>query len=78
MPNEFDPTSEKHFPLLIIKAVEPGCTTELQIENTLTGEVTRFTTTEDPSDDEKVFATAIQIAWEKAWLVYQFQKQDGG
>src|SRR3990167_1866534 len=30
--DEFDPQSETHHPLLIIKAVEPGCTTELQIE----------------------------------------------
>lgn len=55
---EFEPTSEKHFPLLIIKAVEPGCTTEIQIEDALTGKILRYTTTDDGDADDALFLDA--------------------
>ena len=49
---EFDPTKERHLPLLIVKAVDPGCTLEPQIENAVTGEVVRLTTTSDAAKDD--------------------------
>lgn len=67
---EFDPRSEKHFGLLLIKAVEPGCTTELQIENLLTGAITRLTTTDFPEDDERDFRAAVVDAFDAAWTTY--------
>jgi hypothetical protein len=73
MPNEFDPKSERHYPLLIIKAVEPGCTTELQIEDAVTGEVTRLTTTEDAADDDMTFERAVLTAFAKGWQRYAEQ-----
>lgn len=65
--SEFDPTSERHFPLLIIKAVEPGCTTELQIEDVQSGKVTRLTTTEDADQDEALFEHAVLEAFRAAF-----------
>jgi hypothetical protein len=73
---EFDPESERHFPLLIIKAVEPGCTTELQIEDCDTGQVTRVSTTDDAENDDIAFMGAIRVAWEKAWERYQSRRGD--
>lgn len=73
MPREFDPKSEKHFPLLIIKAVEPGCTTELQIEICSTGQVERLTTADDAETDDKLFDEAVLRAFRAAWKVYQYQ-----
>lgn len=66
---EFDPRCECHYPLFIVKAVEPGCTTEFQVENALTGEVKRITTTEDAAEDflafrNMVLAVAIEV-WDK-------------
>ena len=71
MATEFDPTSETHHPLLIIKAVEPGCTTELQIEDARIGKVVRLTTTDRPANDDAVFEAAVVSAWRVAWLNYQ-------
>src|SRR5262245_60401311 len=68
---EFDPAAEKHFPLLLVKAVEPGCTTEWQIENLQTGEVARITTTEDPAADEAAYLAAVEKAARSAWEAYQ-------
>lgn len=67
---EFDPKSEKHFPLLIIKAVEPGCTTELQIEDVINGDIVRLTTTDDEATDDQAFREAILAAWLKVWHEY--------
>lgn len=64
---EFDPECERHYPLLIIKAVEPGCTTELQIEDVRNGEVIRLTTTDNASKDIETFKTAVLQAFTKAW-----------
>ncbi len=64
---EFDPECELHYPLLIIKAVDPGCTLELQIENAVTGKVIRLTTTDDPSNDHRTFHQAVQEALDNAW-----------
>jgi hypothetical protein len=63
---EFDPTKELHYPVLLVKLIDPGCTAELQIENAVTGEVTRLTTTED-GDDEQVFIDALTTAFRAAW-----------
>lgn len=65
--NEFDPECERHHPLLIIKEVDPGCTTELQIELCRTGYIIRLSTTEDPEADDKRFEEAILAAFRAAW-----------
>lgn len=64
---EFDPECERHFPLLIIKSIDPGCTRELQIEVCLTGEVVRITSTESAARDREVFEAAILNAFRAAW-----------
>lgn len=64
---EFDPTKETHHPLLIVKAVDPGCTLELQIENAVTGEVVRLTTTESASGDMWEFERALLKQFRIAW-----------
>ena len=67
---EFNPACERHYPLLIIKAVEPGCTTEFQIENAQTGEITRVTTTDDSEMDETAYLEAVVNAAKMAWWQY--------
>jgi hypothetical protein len=62
---EFDSECEKHFPLLVVKAVDPGCTLELQIEDARTGQITRLTTTD--GDDRAVFEAALLKAFRAAW-----------
>lgn len=64
---EFDPECERHKPLLIVKAVDPGCTLELQIENCITGQVMRLTTTDHPESDSKRFEDALIKAFREAW-----------
>ena len=64
---EFDPECERHLPVLIVKAVDPGCTLELQIEDCTTGKVTRLTTTEDPNQDLASFEAAVLSAFRAAW-----------
>lgn len=56
---EFDPECEKHWPLLIVKVVDPGCTLEVQIENVVTGKITRLSSTEDASLDQVAFENAL-------------------
>ena len=73
MHTEFDPTTEQHFPLLLIKAVEPGCTTEIQLE-LIDGTVERFTTTEDADRDEELFEQQIIDCFRKAWGYYLANK----
>jgi len=65
---EFDPECERHYPMLTIKYVDPGCTYELQIENGITGHVTRLTSTDDPDEDKRIFEAAVlkcfrEVAW---------------
>lgn len=67
---EFDPECERHFPLLIVKAVEPGCTTEIQIENAQTGNVIRLTTADDPKADEQLFVTVLGRTFLHAFRAY--------
>lgn len=64
---EFDPECELHFPLVIVKAVDPGCTLELQIENAVTGRVTRLTSTDDSQHDMQEFEAALIINFREAW-----------
>jgi hypothetical protein len=64
---EFDPSAERHWPLILVKAVDPGCTLEIQIENCVTGEVTRVTTTENAAADESNIARAITSAYLAAY-----------
>lgn len=64
---EFDPEYELHHPLLIVKAVDPGCTLELQIENCRTGQVTRITTTDDSDTDRRAFEEALIATFRAAW-----------
>ena len=64
---EFDPECERHYPLLTVKAVDPGCTIELQIECAITGRVTRLTTTDDSKTDDAAFEAAIIAAFRHAW-----------
>lgn len=65
---EFDPSKERHRPLLIVKSVDPGCTLELQIENCVTGEVTRLTTGDSDAADRVAFEKAVVDALRKAWV----------
>jgi predicted RNase H-like nuclease (RuvC/YqgF family) len=62
---EFDPTSEKHRVAMIVKWVDPGCTTELQIEHA-DGTVVRLTSTESSKHDRDRFYIAVSKAFEKA------------
>ena len=64
---EFDPECETHRPVLIIKAVDPGCTLELQIEMCASGRVVRITTTDNPEDDMTSFEAAIIKAFREVW-----------
>ncbi len=67
---EFDPECELHRTLLIVKAVDPvdpGCALELQIENCMTGKVTRLSTTESETVDEIMFVAAVKSAFMDAW-----------
>lgn len=75
MAREFDPRSERHHPLLIIKAVEPGCTTELQIEDVATGRIVRLTTAENADEDDALFEREVLAAWRRAWVAYQEGKR---
>jgi predicted RNase H-like nuclease (RuvC/YqgF family) len=59
---EFDPTSEKHRVALLIKWVDPGCTTELQIEHP-DGTVLRLTSTESSANDRVEFMNAVVHAF---------------
>jgi len=68
--DEFNPESEKHFPLLILKAVEPGCTLELQIEDVVSGKVTRATTMDSAEEDREVFESLVLEAFREAWSKY--------
>lgn len=71
MATEFDPKSEKHFPLLIIKGIDPDCTFELQIEHGDTGQIERFTTTDDFADDMVKFKHAVLLAFEAVWSRFE-------
>lgn len=64
---EFDPECELHRPLLIVKTVDPGCTTELQIEDCRSGRVVRLTTTDNEVRDALEFESALLDAFRKAW-----------
>lgn len=64
---EFDPAAERHYPLVIIKAVDPGCTMELQIEDAHMGTVTRITTTDNAEADRRAMRNAVLDAFEAAW-----------
>lgn len=64
---EFDPECELHLPLLYVKVVDPGCTRELQIENCVTGQVVRLTTTDSESHDKEAFEKALLAAFRQVW-----------
>jgi hypothetical protein len=61
---QFEPTSETHHFGFVVKAVDPGCTLEVQIEER-DGRVTRLTTTESTSDDREAIRAAIAEAVER-------------
>lgn len=63
---EFDPECERHFQIMIVKLVDPGCTIELQIEICKSGKVYRFTSTDNAEQDDAVFATAVLAAFKEA------------
>ena len=69
---EFDPTSEKHYPALIVKFIDPGCTFELQIEEAHTGLVTRITSTESPEHDQHDFEQALLDAFRREMKAHGF------
>lgn len=75
---EFDPSCERHYPLFSVKAVEPGCTTEWQLENAQTGEVVRVTTTEDPAADSAACLHAVIKMATEAWHEYVNKKVEVG
>jgi len=64
---EFDPTSERHYTVLTVKLVDPGCTLELQLEER-DGTVTRLTTGENPEYDREIFRAAAMAAFDRAML----------
>lgn len=64
---EFDPECERHYPMLIVKIVDPGCTLELQIENCVDGVVRRITSTENAERDLKVMLEAISAEFVRVW-----------
>lgn len=59
---EFDPTSEKHRVAMIVKWVDPGCTTELQIEHS-DGTVIRLTSADSSTNDRALFRLAVAAAF---------------
>ena len=63
---EFDPECERHYPILIIKAIDPGCTLEFQIE-CVDGLVLRDTTTEDPESDRARFLKEVVRQFNRMW-----------
>lgn len=63
---EFDPECERHYVLLIIKAVDPGCTLELQVE-CADGRVFRDTTRDDPASDKARFKNLILEQFDRMW-----------
>ncbi len=69
---EFDPECERHHPLLIIKAVDPGCTLELQIEMVSSGKIIRLTSTEDGKVDQQTFEQAILTSFREAWAKWNY------
>lgn len=70
---EFDPECERHFPLLIVKAVDPGCTLEFQIENVPSGRVVRITTTESEEHDMQNMRQALE---QFAYALTLFERQE--
>lgn len=68
---EFDPKSELHYPLLIVKVVDPGCTLELQIEVALTGKLVRISSTEFPKVDMELFVSALVSQFKDAWNLFK-------
>lgn len=67
---EFDPECERHFPVLLVKAVDPGCTIELQIERR-NGQVERYTTGENFASDMRTFKAAVLRAFEEEWAAFE-------
>lgn len=63
---EFDPECEKHYPIMIIKAIDPGCTLEIQIE-CADGRVIRDTTTNDPHGDRIRFRGIVVEQFDRMW-----------
>lgn len=59
---EFDPTKEKHHFGFVVKAINPGCTVEMQIEDS-EGTVTRITSTESRQDDYNAMYAAVNHAF---------------
>jgi hypothetical protein len=55
---EFNPNGETHHFGFIVKVVDPGCTLEVQIEE-VSGQVTRITTTDNPTADREAIREAI-------------------
>jgi hypothetical protein len=69
MKTEFDPSSELHHFGFLVKAVDPGCTVELQIEEK-NGHVVRITSTESPERDFEVMRSAVVAAFERFFQRY--------
>lgn len=72
---EFDPECERHHVILLVKAVNAGCTLEMQIENSLSGVVRRLSTTNSPKDDIEDFKKAVVEAFEEVWWQAEADKR---
>ena len=59
--SEFDPETECHYTIFAVKAGDPGCTLEVQIEER-SGRVTRLTTTEDSKQDRQTIQDSVLAA----------------
>jgi hypothetical protein len=72
---EFDPECELHYPILIVKMVDPGCTFELQLEFPRSGTILRITSTESPEEDETRFLEAVKGAFEEAMMGFNRERR---
>jgi len=61
---QFEPASETHHFGFMVKLVEPGCTSEVQIEER-SGRVTRITTTENADNDYNAIHAAVNLALDR-------------
>lgn len=66
---QFEPSSETHHFGFMVKAVDPGCTLEVQIEE-IDGRVTRITTTENTEADKREIEASVLQALNRFMALY--------
>lgn len=70
----YDPMSEKHFPLLVVKIIDNGNEEELQIENCRTGGITRLSP--DGQFDSRTIETTVALCLKSVLREYQREKKE--